>query len=168
MNKNILFLLTNIKALISSHNKRILNSQLTRTRTTVDCPVGNKCLTKNTIYEAKITPENGDPKIYIGSTRRTFKPRFNEYKNSFPKPNRTKPLHCTKLANYLWDLRHKNNKYKVSWKILKRTNSKYNRLEICTLCNLERLHIAAADSIKILNKINELVTQCPHHPKEFF
>ena len=123
---------------------------------------------KNTIYEAKITPENGDPKIYIGSTRRTFKPRFNEHKNSFPKPKRTKPLHCTKLTNYLWDLRHKNTKYKVSWKILKRTNSKYKRLELCTFSNLERPHISATDNIKILNKIIELVTQCPHHPKEFF
>jgi len=163
----------NIKALINSHNNKILNKPLSDTdpcncRKKTDCPVKNKCLTKNTIYEAEITPENGDPRIYIGSTRRTFKARFNEHKNSFPKPNKTKPPHCTQLANYLWDLRRSNTKYKVNWKILKNTNSKFRPLKMCTLCNLERLHIAAADKRKILNKRNELVTQCPHYPKEFF
>ena len=114
----------NIKASINSHNKRILNKPPTdadpyNCRKKTDYPVRNQCLTKNTIQEAKITPENGDPKIYIGFTRKTFKANFNEHKNSFPKPCKTNP-HCTQLANYLWDLRHNNTKYKVSWYILKK------------------------------------------------
>ena len=39
---------------------------------------------------------------------------------------------------------------------------------MCSLCNLERLYIANANNRKILNKKNELVTQCPHYPREYF
>ena len=100
---------------------------------------------KNIIYETKIIPENGNPKIYIGSTRRTFKTRFNEHKNYFPKANKTKPLYCNQLTNHLWDLRYHNTKYKVSWKILKCTNNEFKPLKVYTLCNLKRLHIAATE-----------------------
>ena len=163
----------NVKALISSHNKKLLNKPTTSTtlcncRNKTNCPVNNKCLTKNIIYEAKITPANGNPMTYIGSTRRSFKIRFNEHKNTFPKTNKPKPLQCTQLANYLWELYQKNIEYNINWKILKNTNSKFKPLKMCTLCNLERMYIAAADKRKILNKRNELVTKCQHYPKEFF
>ena len=87
-----------------------------------------------------------------------------------PNSESTTEAMFVKCVNFLllWDLRRNNTKYKVSWKILKNTNSKFRPLKMCTLCNLERLHIAAADKRKILNKRNELVTQCPHYPKEFF
>ena len=39
---------------------------------------------------------------------------------------------------------------------------------MCQLCNLKRLYKANAKQRKIPNKRNELVTQCPHYPREYF
>ena len=85
-----------------------------------------------------------------------------------PSQKLTKPLHCSQLANYLWVLKHNNTKYKMGWKILKSTNSEFKPVNMCTLCTLKSLHVATADKRKILNKRNELVTQCPLYPKEYF
>ena len=65
-----------------------------------------------------MTAANNTTKVYIRSTKRNFKGRFNEHKASFPKENKTKPKNNTQLANYLWSLKEKNIQYSVEWKIL--------------------------------------------------
>ena len=45
--------------------------------------------------------------MYIGSTKRKFKIRYNEHEASFPKGNKNKPKNCTQLANYLSMLKEK-------------------------------------------------------------
>ena len=163
----------NVKAIISGHNKKLLgkeaiNPDLCNCRNKTQCPVDNKCKSENVIYEATVSSENNDDMIYIGSTKRPFKNRLYEHRASFPKPNKIKPANCTRLTNYIWKLHEKNINYKISWKIIKQIRCKFKPNYMCTLCNLERLYIANANRRKILNKRNELVTQCPHYPKEYF
>ena len=69
----------------------------------------------------------------------------------------------TTYGNYM-----KKTKKKIKWKIVRQINSKFKPNFMCSLCNLERLYIANANKRKILNKRNELVTQCPHYPREYF
>ena len=96
----------NIMALINSHNKKLTkksdkNEKLCNCRIKTNCPVDNKCCLSNVIYQAKVSTSVNDHKIYIGSTKRTFKSRYNEHKTSFPKPFKSKPKNCTQLANHL-------------------------------------------------------------------
>ena len=43
-----------------------------------------------------------------------------------------------------------------------------NQIKCVPFCNLEILYVAIGDKRKILNRIKELVTQCPHYRKNFF
>ena len=60
-------------------------------------PVDNKCCLNNVIYQAKVFKSQDDHKVYIGSTKRSFKSRYNEHKTSFIKPfkKKTKKLYPT-------------------------------------------------------------------------
>ena len=84
------------------------------------------------------------------------------------KPNKKKPTNCTQLANYIWKLNEKDEKYTIEWKTLRQTSNRFKPSFMCSLCDLERPYIASASKRKILNKRNELVTQCPHYPREYF
>ena len=54
------------------------------------CALGGECLTKGTVYEAKVTSLGiGAEKIYIGSTWTTFKERFNNHKASLRHADKT-------------------------------------------------------------------------------
>ena len=48
--------------------------------------MGNKCGLNNVMYQVKISTLEKDHKTYIDSTKRTFNPRYNEHRASFPKP----------------------------------------------------------------------------------
>ena len=99
----------------------------------------------------------------IGSTLRPFKNRLYEQRTPLPKPNKKKLTNCTQLANYLWKLFEK---YTIKRKTIRQVNSNFKPNFICSLCNLEGLYIANANKRKILNKRNELVTQCQNYPTE--
>ena len=69
----------NIKSAINSHNRKILhppvNSQ-SRTCNSIkktDCPLQEKCLNENTLYQADISSENFQTKIYYGILETKFK-----------------------------------------------------------------------------------------------
>ena len=160
----------NILALINGHNRRLTshteekNEKLCNCKSTNNCPVQNKCCLRRVVYQANITTANNESKIYIGSTKRMFKARFNEHKASFPKNKiSNKPKNCTQLSNYLWMLKEKKIMYSIEWEIIDFVKSNNTNTNMCKLCNLERFYIAKADKRKILNKRNELVTQCPHY-----
>ena len=71
----------NIKAIINSHNAKILfPKKSTEQRTCnclnkVNCPLEQKCLTKNIVYKAKVISNNQDyqENVYFGSFEITFK-----------------------------------------------------------------------------------------------
>ena len=87
-------------ALINSHNKKLTkksdkNEKLCNCRSKTNCPVDKKWCLNNVIYQAKISTSENDHKIYIGSTKRTFKSRYYEHKATFPKPYKRKLKSCT-------------------------------------------------------------------------
>ena len=148
-------------------NKSDEKENICNCRSKTNCPVDNKCFLNNVIYQAKVSTSNDDHKVYICSTKRSFKSRYNEHKTSFPKPFKSKSKNCTQLANYLWSLYNNNVKYTIEWKIIETTKANSNHTNMFTLCNLERIHIAISDKRKTLNKRNEMITQCPHYLNEY-
>ena len=75
----------------------------------------------------------------------------------------------TALARHYWKLRHDDGtEPKIKWSIIRKTNSKPNLKNGCTLCNLEKVAIAKANRERSLNIRKELVNACPHFKKNFF
>ena len=60
-----------------------------------ECPLENKCLTKNVVYMATVESEGTEYK-YIGATGGEFKSRWRNHMLSFRRINMR---HCTSLAN---------------------------------------------------------------------
>ena len=93
----------NIKNIISTHNKKIINppqDNITRTCNCIkkhQCPLNEKCLTNNALYKASITPneENLETKIYYGVSETAFKLRYANHKKTF---NNIKYQTYTKLS----------------------------------------------------------------------
>ena len=60
-----------------------------------------KCLSKNTPYQADISSENFQKKIYYGVSETKFKTRYSNHKKSF---NHEKHENDTQLSNELWKI----------------------------------------------------------------
>ena len=56
-----------------------------------------------------------------------------------------KKRHTTELANYIWNLKGNNTDYKIKWKILNRTKSKFITKFRFKLCNLEKRETDKSD-----------------------
>ena len=78
----------NIKSAINSHNRTILHSPVNNQSRTcncinkTDCPLQEKCLSENTLYQADISSENFQTKIYYGISETKFKTRYSNHKKS--------------------------------------------------------------------------------------
>jgi hypothetical protein len=163
----------NAKSIIQSHNKRILAKEEENTANVrkmcncpkrMTCPLNGFCLSKNVIYEAKITTESSS-KIYIGSTGNTFKSRFNTHTFSFNHEGKNE----TELSKYIWSLKNTNEKFTTSWRILRTINGGGSSTSrACSTCNLEKLEIALANKRDLLNSRSELCSMCPHFKKQSF
>ena len=129
------------------------------------CPLNGSCLKENIIYRADVT-SNGAEKLYIGSTGSTFKTRYGLHKASLKKQDHDNP---TALSTYFWnEKKNKGNKPEIKWSVVTEIRGRYSQKNGCPLCNRERLEIAQSDKKKLLNKRNELKSNCPHHRKNFF
>ena len=153
--------------IISSHNKKILrNSNKTyerecNCRIKENCPLEGKCLSKNIVYRAIVTPEENNKKIkeesYVGLTATKFKERLANHKAG--EKHREKAKAC-KLSQHLWKLKDKNIKYKIEWKIVCRATPFSVSTGICNLCINEKVTILYRPEICTLNERNELTSNC--------
>ena len=98
----------NIKSAINSHDRKILhpsvNSQ-SRTCNCIkkpDCPLQEKCLGEDTLYQANISLENFQTKIYYDISETKFKTRYWNHKKSF---NHENHKNDTQLSNELWKIK---------------------------------------------------------------
>ena len=99
----------NIKNIINTHNKKIINppkDNITRTCNCIrkhQCPLNEKCLTNNVLCKASITPneENSKTKIYYGVSETAFKLRYANHKKTF---NNIKYQTDTELSNEYWNI----------------------------------------------------------------
>ena len=129
-----------------------------------ECPLNNKCLTTNLVYEAtlKSTNHNYQPKTYIGISEGTFKTRYANHKKSF---NHRKYEMDTTLSKEVWKLKDNNETPTVTWKIKKKCTPLKQNATKCSLCINKKLYILSSNSPNLLNKHNELINKCQHENK---
>ena len=163
----------NIKRKITQHNKKITSPTPTlkqnvsecNCRKKAECPLQNKCLTKNIIYQAKVSSNQGNGvrnEFYIGLTSTTFKERFGNHKTSFT--HSTKRTETT-LSQYIWELKDENKDFNLTWKIVAKAEPYNPATKKCNLCIKEKYYIIYKPEMSTLNKRSELTTACRHRKK---
>ena len=116
----------NIKTAINSHNRKILHSPVNNHSRTcncinkTDCPLQEKCLSENTLYQADISSENFQTKIYYGISETKFKTRYSDYKKSF---NHEKHKNDTQLSIELWKVKASKEEPILVWKYFRTIRS---------------------------------------------
>ena len=109
----------NIKSAISSHNIKIFHPHVNSQSRTCNCikktdsSLQKQCLSENTLYEADISPENFQGKIYYDVSETKFKTTFSNYKKSF---NHEKSKNDTQLSNELWSIKASKEEPVLIWK----------------------------------------------------
>ena len=158
----------NIGKIISGHNKKVQNDNkpienMCNCRKKSDCPVENKCLLSDVIYQASvIRQDNGEKETYVGLTSTSFKSRWSNHKTSF---NLESHKNETKLSIYIWDLKQKGINYELNWQILAKSKSYSPASRKCWLCLKEKFYILFGGEKSTLNKRHEFFTPCIHKQK---
>ena len=160
----------NLKTIINSHNRKILESTVRLEQGACncivknDCPLNGNCLTTNLLYEGHITSNitNYGEKVYTGITKPKFKLRFANHKKAF---NNKKYKNDTELSKEVWKRKEKNATYKVVWNAVKQYPD-YNPVnKRCLLCLNEKLKILENESGNLINKRSEIISKCRHRNK---
>ena len=128
------------------------------------CPLSEKCLTNNVLYEASITPneENPKTKIYYGLSETAFKLRYANQKETL---NNKKYQTDTELSFEYWNFISANKTSNISWESFG-TQKPYNQnSKRCPPCFNEMLAIALHKDGNILNKRSEVISKCRHKNK---
>ena len=94
---------------------------------------------ENTLYQADISSENFQTKIYYGISEIKFKTRFSNHKKFF---NHEKLENETQLSNELWNIKASKEEPFLLWKILRQYRPYNVNTKQCLLCLNEKLHIA--------------------------
>ena len=107
----------NMSSIISAHNRSILNPPETsfgcNCRNRSLCPLQNKCLTPNIVYQAEITNNVDDERrVYLGLSETPFKDRYRNHVRDF---NNEIHYNKTELSKYAWDLKHNNKEPPITY-----------------------------------------------------
>ena len=152
----------NMEAVISRRNKMALQQptppeELCNCGGKV-CPLGGQCLSKNIVYEAKVTQENGTQNFYTGLSSTTFKERLGVHRHSFKKRDDNQ----TEFSKFIWALKDKGLNYKVSWRLLARGNTFCPVAGVCWLCIKEKFYILFRPNSADINSRDEILENCRH------
>ena len=138
----------NMTNIISTHNKKVTNSdnetngETCSCRNKSNCPLDNECLTNKIVYKAEVETNDGinklSTKVYFGISETEFKSRYNNHTMSFR--NRTHK-NDTELSKYIWNLKDQNKNFDIKWSILKKYSGYRIVSKSCDLCLLEKLVI---------------------------
>ena len=121
------------------------------------------CLKSSVVYQATVTTEDSRPaQTYVGLTETSFKTRSANHKSSFNDPSKRL---SAELSKHVWNLKEANQKFKITWKILKQTPPFSPVSNRCNLCLWEKYFIICRPELATLNRRNELVTSCRHANK---
>ena len=132
-------------------------------RNRTNCPVGNRCLLDNVVYEAKVRTGSKEYR-YVGSSANSFKKRWTVHKHSF----RNKGLkNSTSLARIIHDFKERNIEFTLDWKIIKTARAYTGGGAECRLCLEESFEILKRRD-GLINKHNELIINCLHRRKMNF
>ena len=167
--------MSNIGAVINSHNKKVLgeNEQLQLQRGGCNCqrgeyrgncPLNGECQTKNVLYEATInsTLANYGEKKYKGITYNEFKTRLANHEKAF----RNKEYRNeTELSKEVWRIKDLGGDYNIKWKIISLHPPFNPSSKRCQLCLNEKLAILESDGPNLLNKRSEIISKCRHQAR---
>ena len=155
----------NMAQIISSKNAAILKTPEQEKRLCScpkdkkpECPLDQKCLSEEIIYQAKVTQPNGETKTYIGLCSTDFKQRLGVHKQSFKDPNKSN----TSLSNYIHELKSKAIEPKISWKLIDRGRAYSPVHGVCQLCTREAYYITYKPNLAELNSKSEIFAACRH------
>ena len=157
----------NMKSVISSHNKRVLNEIIDNPNRDCNCirkekcPLNEHCLQKAIVYNAKVTVDE-EINNYIGCTENTFKTRYGNHKSSFC--NQSK-INDTCLSKYVWSTKGKDKAYDIKWSILQHATPYRCGGRTCDLCLTEKLLILQSETSSLINKKSEILSKCRHKNK---
>ena len=151
--------MTNIAAIISSHNKQVLKPKIEsygcNCRDTDSCPMENQCLTQQIVYRAYVSNnKDNETKFYYGLTEKSFKKRYGNHKRSFI---REQHKNDTELSKYIWDLASSHKVPTIKWCIV-RDIHRNAKSDFCKFRLTEKYFILnnLGDN-KLLNKKSELL-----------
>ena len=157
---------TNMKKIISGHNRKILNMNEThedeqRCNCRGECVLPGQCRAKCVVYKATI-----DNIQYIGSTSNEFKVRFRNHKASFTNEEKKNE---TALSQYIWSNELNKNEQdsivppEVKWEILKKCTAYSGNSTTCDLCTTEKLYIIKnRNNVNSINHRSDLGSKCIH------
>ena len=157
----------NLQHTVSSHNAKIYKEKFP-IDVQSDCKCGqNPCIltdgcdSKNIIYQATLTQDNGKVDTYVGLCSTPFWQRYANHKTSF---SNQKHRNETTLSSFIWDLKEKNINFTLKWRVIDR-GKPYNPVSgDCQLCLKEKFIIIFKPEISTLNSRNELGSNCRHKP----
>ena len=129
-----------------------------------DCPLDGACLTRNVLYEAKVTSaiQNYGERVYIGITEPPFKERYANHLKSFAHKKYSAE---TELLKEIWKIKELNESYEIKWRIVKQCPTYTPLTKRCLLCLSEKNEIAFFEGTNLLNKKSEIVSTCRHRLK---
>ena len=158
---------SNMRSIISSHSKHILNSNSTEYECNCnnreECPLENKCLTPRIVYRADVTNNKTDEhKYYYGISDTPFKDRYENHKTSF---RHRSHLTGSDLSKYYWKLVGNGAVPIIKFSIAKRVKGNIF-VNNCNLCLTEKsFTIRNLDDVNMLNKRSEFTSKCRHTNK---
>ena len=160
-----------MKAIISSHNKRILNKTKPKPpplpcNCQKECHMPGECRIKSVIYQASIADVT-----YVGMTSCEAKIRLRSHYQSFKEEGKKED---TALATHIWNNNlNKNNdgqliKPNVKWKILRKCHTYQPGSRSCDLCVSEKVFILQQiNNPKNINKRTDVGVPCIHHRSHY-
>ena len=101
-------------------------------------------------------------KNYYGTCEKSFKEKYNNHTSPFRNKSWQK---STELSNYIWELKENGENYTIDWLIPMKAHPYSCGTRKCDLCLWKKLMIARANSTSLLNKRNELASECRHMNK---
>ena len=121
-------------------------------------------LSENTLYQADISSENFQTKIYYSISETKFKTRYSNHKKSF---NHEKHKSNTELSTELWKIKASKEESAIVWKMLGQYQTYSINTKQCQLCLNEKLQIAIhkGKGNNMLNKQTKIISKCRHRNK---
>ena len=123
------------------------------------CPLDQKCISENIIYQATVSEPNKEIQTYIGQTSCTFKARLAVHKQTFKDQNKNGQ---TALSNYIHSRKNKGFEPKVTWKLIDRGKNFTPVTGVCQLCVKEAFYILFRPELAKLNSRSEIFSACFH------
>ena len=129
----------NVKSIINKQNTSRLNNSDNKVdakqcncRSDKNCPLNGKCCRNSVVYEASLKTGETDKFYYYGSSKTSFKLRYNNNHNQSFKDNRK--INSTELSKAVWKLKQSGQLPEIRWKIIQHATLYQCGSKTCNLC----------------------------------